>query len=202
MNNVETPWLWEEQKKLIAGAFTARRKPRIIPWIRTYNLQQLPPSDRPKWLSAEHKAQLIAAVNLEPGQHSATTQKMLFSSSCNTQPTSQTTASPSVAGTYLAMIQSPTHHIIVIITLLKFHWAMAEPQLFIAIFQLLDTRLSPIHHGKSTLCAFGNSSLDGDGGAGVELSGGVLGVNAYKSRHLKKKVGKQILKSRIEEKIN
>ena len=77
MNNVENPWLWGEQKKLIAEAFTAWWKPRIIPWIRTYNLQQLPPSDRPKWLSAKHKAQLIAAMNLELGQHSAAARGML-----------------------------------------------------------------------------------------------------------------------------
>lgn len=92
MNNVENPWLQEEQKKLIAGAFTAWWKPRIIPWIHTYNLQQLTPSDRPKWLSKEHKAQLIAAMNLEPGQHSTMACRMPFSSTCSTQPAARTAA--------------------------------------------------------------------------------------------------------------
>lgn len=121
MNNVENPWLWEEQKKLIAEAFTAWWKPRIIPWIRTYNLQQLPPSDGLKWLSAEHTAQLITAMNLELGQHCAPARMMLILG----QSVARTEPSLSVAGTYLATIYCPVHHPAVI-TLLNFHREMAK----------------------------------------------------------------------------
>lgn len=51
MNNVENPWLRKEQRKLIAEASAACWKPRIILWICTCNLQQLPPPDRLEWLS-------------------------------------------------------------------------------------------------------------------------------------------------------
>lgn len=108
MNDVENPWLQEEQKKLIAEAFTAWWKPRIIPWIRTYNLQQLPTSDRPKWLSAEHRAQLISAMNLELGQHSATARMLLAGQSAapSLQP-DQSPRSPGQARTlqqYIALL--------------------------------------------------------------------------------------------------
>lgn len=122
MNNVENPWLQEEQKKLIAEAFPAWWKSRIIPWIRTYNLQQLPPSDRPKRLSAEHKAQLISAMNLELGQHSATARTLLRRAIRRPQPAALTGASLARAG------PCPAYYTIVIITLLKFHWEMAEAQ--------------------------------------------------------------------------
>lgn len=126
MNNVENPWL-QKQKKLIAKAFIAWRKPRIIPRICAYNLQQLPSSDRPKWLSAMHKAQLITAMNLELDQHTATAWKMLILGQ-PAAPSLQLRQSPLSPWLALTTIYCPIHHTTIIITLLKFHWAMAKVQ--------------------------------------------------------------------------
>lgn len=120
MNNVENTWLWEEQKKLIADVFTACWRPRIIPWICTENLQQLPPSDGPKWLSRE---QSTAHHSDEPGARSTVsrTQRLL-----TLQPRPEPACS--MAGTHLAIIHCPAYHTTVIISLLKFHWEIAEAQ--------------------------------------------------------------------------
>ncbi|KAG8519829.1 Glyceraldehyde-3-phosphate dehydrogenase [Galemys pyrenaicus] len=77
MNNVENPWLQEEQKKLIAEPSQHDESQELSPEsaLIIYNscLLQTDQSD-----SAEHKEQLIAEMNLEPGQHSATAQMMLI----------------------------------------------------------------------------------------------------------------------------
>lgn len=157
MSNAENPWLWEEQKKLTAEAFTARWKPRIIPWIRTYNLQQLPPSDRPKWLSAAHRAQLIAAMNLEPGQYAATAQRthcLRWPASLSLQPWPEPSPLWWALTLQNTMPRSPCycHNNSKNSTGRGLKHSLSTDTL-----QLLETGLSPMHHGKSILRPFVNS---------------------------------------------
>lgn len=184
MNNVENPWLREEQKKLIAEAFPAWWKPRIIPWIRTYNLQQLPPSDRPKWLSAEHKAQLISATNLELGQHAATARTPLPGPSA--APSLQPWPGPSLAWAG----PCPAYCTIVIITLSKIPLGDGWSPVYLLIFSSHEKRnCHQCIMGRAFCALLWPPRWMATGGAANNVSGESPGVNSYKSRHLKKNSG-------------
>lgn len=184
MNNVENPWLREEQKKLIAEAFPAWWKPRIIPRIRTYNLQQLPPSDRPKWLSAEHKAQLISAMNLELGQHAATARTPLPGPSA--APSLQPWPEPSLAWAG----PCPAYCTIVIITLSKIPQGDGWSPVYLLIFSSHEKRnCHQCIMGRAFCALLWPPRWMATGGAANIVSGDSPGVNSYKLRHLKKNSG-------------